>query len=72
MKKAKNPEVPAKARKQSLGERIIRRANDGYHTRLTKGPKDYPPFALTPMEDRIRWSTYIKTIADEIEAEDAA
>jgi hypothetical protein len=56
--------------KPTLGERIIKRANDGYHNRLTKGPKDYPPFALTSMEDRIRWSAYIKIIADEIEAED--
>jgi hypothetical protein len=56
--------------KLSLGDRIIKRANDGYHTRLTVGPKDYPPYALTPFEDRVRWSKYIKTIADEIEAED--
>jgi len=56
--------------KLSLGDRIIQRANEGYHTRLTTGPKDYPPFALSSMEDRIRWSKYIKTIADEIEAED--
>lgn len=57
--------------KLTLGDRIIQRANDGYHTRLTTGPKDYPPFALSSMEDRIRWSKYIKTIADEIEAETA-
>lgn len=57
--------------KPSLGDRIIRRANDGYHTRMTTGPKDYPPYALTPWDDRLRWSKYIKTIADEIEAEDA-
>ena len=56
--------------KPTLGDRIIQRANDGYHNRLTKGQKDYPPFALTAMEDRIRWSKYIKIIADEIEAED--
>ena len=60
----------AHAARPTLGDRIIQRANDGYHNRLTKGPKDYPPFALTAMEDRIRWSKYIKTIADEIEAED--
>lgn len=54
----------------TLGDRIIKRANDGYFTRLTEGKKDYPPYALSPMEDRIRWSKYIKIIADEIERED--
>ncbi len=58
------------APRQTLGDRIIRRANDGYSTRSTTGKKDYPPFALTPWDDRIRWSQYIKIIADEIEAED--
>lgn len=57
--------------RKSLGDRIIERANDGYHTRLTMGKMDYPPFAPTLLDDRVRWSKYIKTIADEIEAEDA-
>lgn len=57
------------APQQSLGDRIIKRANEGYNTRNTTGKKDYPPYALTPWEDRTRWSKYIKTIADEIEAE---
>ena len=68
MSKSSGPKEP----KQSLGDRIIDRANDGYRTRNTTGPKDYPPFALTSWDDRIRWSKYIKTIADEIEAEDLA
>lgn len=57
---------------QTLGDRIIERANNGYHTRNTTGKKDYPPYALTAWDDRLRWSAYIKTIADEIEAEDKA
>lgn len=57
---------------ETLGDRILKRANDGYRTRLTTGPQDYPPFAVTPWDDRQRWSKYIKAIADEIEAEDKA
>lgn len=56
--------------KMSLGTRIIERANDGYNTRNAAGKKDYPPYALTAWDDRIRWSAYIRIIADEIEAED--
>jgi hypothetical protein len=51
--------------KPTLGDRIIQRANDGY-----RGREDYPSYALTPWDDRPRWSAYIKKIADEIEAED--
>jgi hypothetical protein len=52
----------------SLGDVIIALANNGYHNQEKTG---YPPFALAPWDDRIRWSNYIKKIADEIEAEQA-
>lgn len=58
-------------RAAKLAGEIIDRANAGYHTRFTTGPKDYPPYALTPWEDRIRWSGYLKTIIAETLAEDA-
>lgn len=48
-----------------LAELIIQRANGGYHDR-----EDYPPFALTPWDDRLRWSDYIKVIAAEVLVEE--
>ena len=51
--------------KLSLGDRILRKANDGYHNR-----DDFPPYAVMSWDDRLRWSAYIKKIADEIEREE--
>ena len=46
---------------EELAEKIIQAANDGYHNR-----PDYPPYALTPWDDRLRWSDYIKKVAAEV------
>jgi hypothetical protein len=52
---------------RTLGDIIIDTANNGYHNRLTTGPKDYPPYAIDSPSDRIRWSNYLRIIANEIE-----
>lgn len=49
---------------QALADKIIKRANDGYHNR-----DDYPPYALAPWDDRLRWSDYIKKVAAEVLSE---
>jgi hypothetical protein len=53
---------------QEMAAAIIQRANDGYH----RDAGDYPPFALTPWDDRIRWSGYIEKCAAEVLAEELA
>lgn len=45
-----------------LAQAIIDEANDGYH----HDNANYPPFALTPWDDRIRWTNYIKTCAERV------
>jgi hypothetical protein len=49
---------------QAIAERIIQAAKDGYHR-----CEDYPPYAVTPWDDRLRWSDYLKKIAAEVLAE---
>jgi hypothetical protein len=56
-----------KTGKEAL-EILIRKMNGAYHERLTKGPKDYPPYALTSWDDRSRYDTFIrKLIAETME-----
>jgi hypothetical protein len=50
---------------EELAEAIIQRANDGYHHR-----GDYPSFAITPWDDRLRWSDYIKKVAKDVLTEE--
>lgn len=52
---------------EEIAAKIIDRANDGYHAR-----DDYPPFATTPWDDRLRWSDYLKKIAAIVIAEEIA
>lgn len=47
-------------------EAIIQRAAMGYHDQKASG---YPPYALTPWDDRIRWSNYLKMVIVEVLAE---
>lgn len=47
-----------------VAARIIERANGGYTAR-----DDYPPYAVTPWDDRLRWSAYIEKVAAEVVAE---
>lgn len=49
-----------------LAEAIIDRANDNYHV----SDSGYPPFALAPWDDRIRWSDYLKKVATEVLTEE--
>lgn len=51
-----------KGASEQVAEAIIKRANDGYHN----DPNNYPPFALTPWDDRLRWSDYIKKAAEQV------
>jgi len=51
---------------EQLAEAIIDKMNDGYH----RDPTNYPPFALTPWDDRVRWSTYMKKVAAEVLSEE--
>jgi hypothetical protein len=51
-----------------IAEAIVKRANDGYHS----DPDNYPPYALTPWDDRTRWSDYLKKKAEEVLAEELA
>lgn len=46
---------------------VIQEANDRYHRDPKSTQYDYPPFALTAWDDRVRWSTYIQKIIDEVE-----
>src|SRR5436309_12588461 len=48
---------------RSLARQIIQRANDGYHSQK-RGDPEYPPFALTPWDDRIKWSAYVQKVAE--------
>lgn len=50
---------------ERIAEKIIVRANAGYHDR-----DDYPPYAVTPWDDRPRWSDYLKKIAAIVIAEE--
>lgn len=54
---------PATKTSEQIANAIIQRANDGYRDMAKSG---YPPFALTPWDDRNRWSAYIKKVAAEV------
>jgi hypothetical protein len=45
-------------------KKVLQTAQDGYGHR-----KDYPSFAITPWDDRIKWITYLQTVNDELNAE---
>lgn len=45
---------------EQFAEQVIQTANDGYHRR-----DDYPPYAMAPWDDRLRWSDYLKKIIAE-------
>lgn len=45
----------------ALAKKIIQAANDGYHNR-----DDFPPYALSPWNDRTKWSEYIEKVATEV------
>lgn len=47
-------------------EKLKREISNGYSERLTKGPKDYPPYALTPWDDRIRFQAWVFKLIDEM------
>lgn len=44
-----------------VAKRIIKTANDGYHAR-----EDYPLYAMSPWDDRIRWSAYLEKVIAEV------
>lgn len=50
---------------EEIAEAIIETANAGYHYR-----SNYPPYAITPWDDRVRWSAYLKEIATEVLTEE--
>lgn len=52
------------ARLETL-EKVRRKINDAYHTRLTAGPKDYPPLAIMGFDDRARYHAFIIKLIDE-------
>jgi hypothetical protein len=63
--------MPAAAdRADEIAAKIIERANAGYRT-IMKG-SGYPPFALTPWDDRIKWSAYIQRVAADVLREELA
>ncbi len=45
---------------------VVQEANARYHRDIKSPYYDYPPFGLTPWEDRVRWSKFIQKIIDEI------
>ena len=54
----------------SKGLALFKRKLEGaYHERLMKGPKDYPPFALTSWDDRARYHAFILKLIAETEKE---
>lgn len=52
---------------EEIAAAIIQRAHDGYRNR-----EDYPSFALTPWDDRNRWTAYVHKVAAEVLAEELA
>lgn len=48
---------------EQLTAAIIQRANDGYNDQEKSG---YPPFALAPWDDRIRWTAYLRKVILEV------
>lgn len=46
-------------------ETLRKKIDRAYHERLIKGPKDYPPYALNPWEDRARYQAFIFKLIDE-------
>ena len=47
---------------KEIAHSIVVAANNGYHDI----DSDYPPYALTPWDDRKRWTNYIEKIAEEV------
>jgi hypothetical protein len=57
-KPAASADVAGVLNPEAIAAAIIRAANNGYH-----GRDDYPAYALTPWDDRRRWSAYIEIVA---------
>ncbi len=51
---------------EEIASAIIQRANDGYG----KDASGYPPYAMAPWDDRLRWSAYVQKVAAEVLAEE--
>ncbi len=51
---------------EQIAAAIIQRANDSY----SRDDQRYPPFAISPWDDRIRWSAFLQVIAAEVIAEE--
>ena len=47
-------------------KQVLKVAHEGYHNR-----DDYPPYALVPWDDRLRWTTYLEKINEELDEADS-
>ena len=48
---------------------LRQKLQNAYYDRLTKGPKDYPPYALMSWDDRAKYHAFILKLIDETEKE---
>lgn len=46
-------------------EKFRRKFENAYHDRCIKGQRDYPPYKLTPWEDRAAYHHFVLILIDE-------
>ncbi len=62
----KKNDKPPKA-EPGFTEYLFRKAWDRYHA-PHDDKYDFPPYALTSWDDRVRWSEFLKKVGKELEA----